>query len=259
MSRKRRKAWITCDGRRVGGGRRGATVGAMTAGSDDWDTASSAARGATAASGADTSAGESFPTLSSELSSSNRIEIGQGVTLEAGPGGVLPVSLRWVVMPTDWPQAVAVDDDMVYVAADVLYAFRLSDGIEIWIAAAPDGEALGGSGEDEIGRQGVDVICSWSPYEYSMAVKRSTGHLIQFDRNWDGGRPPELEPFPAPEPQRFTFELGLEQIVARDQHGSVAWRITIDEPMTDELPPIEVPDGLLISTSSGHVLVLDYH
>lgn len=200
----------------------------------------------------------SSPPLSSSSPSSNRLEVAPGVTLEAGPEGPLPVSLRWVVRAEDWPEAVAVEDGVVYVAADTLYAFRLSDGTEIWRAHLPDVYALGGSGGVEIGLRGADEVRAWAPYEYDITVKQSDGHVVQFSRGVGDGPPAGLNPFPAPEPQRFTIEPDLEHILARNPDGSVAWQITVDEPMADELPPIGVPGGVVITTSSGHVLMLDY-
>jgi outer membrane protein assembly factor BamB len=178
------------------------------------------------------------------------------VTLEAGDEKVLPVSLRWVVAE-ECPEAVAVDGDVVYYAGDSLFAFRLSDGTEIWSAGDPEGYALCASGEVEIGGQGTDEVRVLAPFEYDLTVKRSTGHVVRFDQQLDG-ETPSLEPFPAPEPQRFDIETDLDQIVARNPDGSVAWRITIDEPMSDALPPIGVPGGLVLATSSGHLLMLEY-
>jgi hypothetical protein len=69
---------------------------------------------------------------------------------------------------------------------------------------------------------------------------------------------PHLTPFPEFEPPRFDVETELEQIVARNQDGSVAWRITMDEGMCENLPPIGVPGGLVLATASGHLLMLEY-
>lgn len=181
------------------------------------------------------------------------------MTLEAGPEGALPVSLRWVVKAEDLPEAVAVKDGVVYIAADILYAFRLSDGTEIWTAHPPDGYALGGSGGVEIGARGADEVRAWAPYEYDITVKQSDGQVVQFSRGVGNDAPAGLKPFSVPEPQRFTIELDLEHILARNPDGSVAWQITVDTPMGDELPPIAVPGGVVITPSSGHVLMLDYH
>jgi hypothetical protein len=180
------------------------------------------------------------------------------VTLEAGPEGALPVSVRWVVMAADWPEAVAVKDGVVYIAADMLYAFRLSDGTPKWEAPPPDGDALGGSGEVRIGTGGADEVRAWAPYEYDITVKQSDGDVVQFARGVGGDSAAGVKPFPVPEPGRFTIEMDLEQIVARNDDGSVAWRITVDDPMADELPPIGVPTGVVLTTSSGHVLMIDY-
>lgn len=180
------------------------------------------------------------------------------MTLEAGTEEALAVSLRWVVLAEDWPEAVAFEDGVVYIAADTLYAFRLSDGTEMWTAHPPDGHALGGSGGVEIGSRAADEVRAWAPYGYDITVNRSTGHVVNFSRGVSDDPPAGLKRFSAPEPERFIIELDLERIVARNQDGSVAWQITVDQPMADELPPIAVPGGVVITTSSGHVLMLDY-
>lgn len=198
------------------------------------------------------------PPTDSSRPLSNRIEIAPGVTLEAGPQGALPVSLRWVVTPGDWPEAVAVQDGVVYVAADTFYAFRLSDGRQIWSAHPPDGNALGGSGGVGIGTRGGGEIRAWAPYEYDITVRQSDGHVVQFNRGVGEDPPEGWKPFPVPEPERFTIEMDLERIVGRNPDGSVGWQVTVEEPMADELPPIGVPGGVVITTSSGHVLMLDY-
>lgn len=180
------------------------------------------------------------------------------MTLEAGPEKAMPVSLRWVVEAEGWPEAVAVEDGVVYVAGGSLAAFHLSDGTAIWEAPPEGAEGLHGSGWVRIGTRGADEVQAWAPYEYDLTVKRSDGDVVQFTR----GLPPHdltgFTPFPEPEPERFAITTDLEQIVARDHDGSVAWRITVDEPMCVELPPIGVPGGVVITTSSGHVLMIDY-
>ncbi|WP_146099462.1 hypothetical protein [Kineococcus xinjiangensis] len=161
-------------------------------------------------------------------------------------------------MPEAYPEAVAVADGVVYVAAGSFQAFAVSDGAQLWSAAPPDGHGLAGSGSVVIGARGADRVGAWAPHEFDLTVERSTGSVVRFSRSPVGGRPPQLQPFPESQPERFGFELDLERIVARDERGSVAWSITVDEPMVDELPPVGVPGGVLVTTSSGHLVLLDH-
>ncbi len=51
--------------------------------------------------------------------------------------------------------------------------------------------------------------------------------------------------------------MDLEHIVGRERDGSIAWQITVEEPMCDELGPIGVPGVLRPATSSGQVVMIE--
>jgi hypothetical protein len=127
------------------------------------------------------------------------------------------------------------------------WAFRLSDGAELWEAAVPSLEGLAGSGEVEIGNQGPDLI-----------VDRKSGDLAKLDHTAGDKLPKGMRRFPAPRPTRYLVQAGLKRTVARKMDGSVAWRITVETPMFDPVQPIEVPGGMVLLTSSGHLVALDY-
>ncbi|PPK92367.1 hypothetical protein CLV92_115113 [Kineococcus xinjiangensis] len=198
------------------------------------------------------------PGGSGSAPSTAHVEIAPGVRLEPGPSGELPVSLQWVVVPDAYPEAVAVDDGVVYIAGGCLHAFRLSDGALVWRAEPPDGNGLVGSGWVIMGTRGVDEIRALAPSEYDITVKRSTGQVVDYGLKESSSSSAGIEPFPHSEPERFLIEAGLEEIVARGQDGSIAWKVLVDEPMIDELPPVGVPGGVVLTTSSGHVLKLGY-
>lgn len=173
--------------------------------------------------------------------------------LHPGDDGTLPVSVRWS-SEFDAPEAFGIDDGVVYVASDEVYALRLSDGHELWGAGDPNGpEALHASGGVEIGLDAEGRLRVDAPYEYLIVVDRDTGRVECFGL---GNCPGELRPFPARVPERWQVEMDLEEIVARDDRG-VAWRITVESPTFDERGPVGIPGGLVLTTSSGHLVVLD--
>jgi len=185
------------------------------------------------------------------------VTIADGVTLEPGDDGRLPVAVRWARALTA-PEAFAVDGDVVYAADEVLWAFRLSDGSVKWEAEDSEGEGLGGSGAVVIGLNGPDQVRAWAPWEYDFTVDRQTGSVISHEIAEGEDTPTGMTIFPAPSPSRFRVEMGLEEIVAHTDNGDIAWRIVVADPQFDEQPAVEVPGGLALTTSSGHLVVLDY-
>ncbi len=51
----------------------------------------------------------------------------------------------------------------------------------------------------------------------------------------------------------MTPSLDLDALGARRMDGSVGFAITVDGPMVDELPPLQVGAVLVLELSSGHV------
>jgi hypothetical protein len=184
------------------------------------------------------------------------MRIGDDLELLPGADAALPVRVRWVT-PFGKIAAVAVDGERLYVAGGVLTAFALADGSVIWEARRPQGYALHDSGAVVLGLTDPQVVCAFAPSEYELRVERATGRRIGH-RELVGGVPPaDLVALPTPPPTRFRIEAGLHETVAFWPDGRIAWRLVVDGPFIDELPPIDANGAIVCATSSCHVVVLD--
>lgn len=185
--------------------------------------------------------------------------IADGVTLRAGADGTLPVKVRWV-QAFSAPEWIAVDGDVVYVADEVLSAIRLSDGAVQWEAGGDSsGNGLAADGGVRIGRDGPNRIRVWAPWNYDLTVNENSGRVLRHRRIAGGRKPPELTVFRISRPTRFRVNVwDPERVVARWPGGRVAWRIIIHEPWYPIGPAIEIPGGLVLLISSGHLVALDY-
>ena len=187
------------------------------------------------------------------------VRIADGVSLEPGADGTLPVSVRWV-QELAVTEAIAVDGNVVYAADEVIKAFRITDGEPLWEVGDPEGYMLETNGGVSIGPDGSDRVRVFAPWNYDLVADRRTGRLIRLGLTPGGDPPPNLRPFPAPAPALYDVDVddAVDQITARRPDGAVAWRITIDGPMFDHAPAIRIPGGLVLATGSGHLVALDY-
>lgn len=202
-------------------------------------------------------ASESASVPGDAASGNQPVNIAHGVTLRPGVGGRLPVTVRWV-QALSAPEAFAVERDVVYAADEVAWAFRLADGSVKWEARAPSDEGLAASGGVVIGLDGSRRVRIWAPFEYDLIADRNTGRLVALRAANGRTVPAGMKVLPAPAPTRYRVTAGLQRVVARRPDGAVAWSINIDEPWFDGSPAVAVPGGLVLLTSSGHLVALDY-
>jgi hypothetical protein len=186
------------------------------------------------------------------------MQLAKGLELLPGADDVLPVQVRWVVLAGN-TAAVAIDGDRVYVASDALTAFALADGSVVWEGEHPEGYALEDSGGVVIGLDGPQVVRAFAPWEYDLRVERATGRRIGFRESVGGDVPADLVTFPTPLPTRFRIEIDpdLRETVAFWPDGHVAWRLVVDYPGIDPLPPVDANGAIVCATTSGHLVVLD--
>lgn len=197
-------------------------------------------------------------TPTSQASAATSVALPQGVTLLAAPGQALPVRVRWV-QTLSLPEQIAVDGGVVYAVDYALWAFRLSTGTLLWETQDPSLNGLSADGGVEIGLTAQQHVRVWAPYNYDLTADRQTGELIKLRRRDVPTSHRGMTVFPAPPPGRFRVNAwNPARIVARWPDGRVAWRIVVAEPIVDNGPAIAVPGGLVLKTSSGHLVVLDY-
>jgi hypothetical protein len=183
-----------------------------------------------------------------------QVSIGPGVTLHPGDDGRLPVSVRWV-RRLDAPETIAVEDGTVYVADVADDAFNVADGTLRWQVLEPTGEGFDSDGGVEIGTQGPDRLEVWAPFNYDLLVDKRTGDVVRLAGEPEQGT--RLRKLPAPRQTAFRVRMGLPDVVATYPDGRVAWRITVDEPMYEQVRPIAVPGGMVLLLSSGDLVALD--
>lgn len=156
------------------------------------------------------------------------------------------------------PESIAVDRETVYAADEFLDAFRLSDGRLLWSTGNPDGvSGLSADGGVYIGLDGPDTVRAVAPYNYDISVDRRTGKLRHLCCETAPGAD-ELRPLRAPRPPDYRVSAGFEVMEARTPSERVAWSIRVEEAMYDPIQPIAIPEGLVLMTASGLVVVLDY-
>jgi outer membrane protein assembly factor BamB len=184
------------------------------------------------------------------------MEIAEGLELRPGAEGALPIRVRWVRLVGNIA-AVAIDGDRIYVASGTLTAFSLADGSVTWEAEHPEGYALHDSGVVVIGLDGPGVVRAFAPSEYDLRVERATGRRISYREVVVGDAPAALVALPTPQPTCFRIEADLRETVAFWPDGRVAWRLVVEGPFIDALPPIDANGAIVCATSSCHLVVLD--
>jgi hypothetical protein len=177
-----------------------------------------------------------------------------GLQLLPGDDGALPVRIRWVEV-SDIPEAIAVDDGLLYVMASELTAYDLKDGSVAWMYEE-EGEAIEADGGVVIGLDGPDVVRVIAPYNYDLRVDRRTGRLLSMGSH--GDEPAAgFSPFPAPAPTQFRVSLDLKEIVGRWPDGRVAWRLAVSDPFVDPSNAVQAGDGIALVTAGQHIVVLE--
>jgi hypothetical protein len=173
------------------------------------------------------------------------------------PTGRTPVRVRWL-QPLAAPETFAVDRHQIYVFDETAMAFRLRDGALAWETELPGRNGLHADGGVVIGRDGPGVVRMWAPWNDDVSVDQRSGRLLSRRYPAGGDVPTSLDPFPAPSPRQLRVETwDPSEVVARTRQGRGAWRITVDEPWFQASPAVAVPGGLVLMTSSGHLVVLD--
>lgn len=212
--------------------------------------------GASVPSDASMGSSQASETTSDASAPMGAVGIADGVTLVPGPGGRLPVKVRWVKEMAA-AEGLAVDGGRLLVADEVAVALRLNDGVEVWRVGDPSRNGLEADGSVVIGLDGRDHLRMWSPYNYDLTVDRASGRLISLRAVGGSDLPTDIRPFASPTP---AYRLGPDpgRVVARDASGMVAFEIRVREPSFETVGPVSVPGGMALVTSSGHLVVLDY-
>lgn len=154
------------------------------------------------------------------------------------------------------PEAIAVQDGVVYVASLGLHAFRLSDGHQLWQqhGSGHEDEQVEASGGVRIGLTPVGHVRVFAPFEFDMVVRADTGALVSHT-GADADPPSDFAPLPSTPTRHWRFDP-LSGLVAR-RHGTVAWSIRDPHAMFDVLFPIDAGDGWVLVTGSGWLVALD--
>ena len=189
--------------------------------------------------------------------------------------GTLPVSVRWIVDAVA-PDGLAVDGQAGFLfGGDSFDRFNIDNGETTWSAVDPKGEGFPSSGDVRIGSDSEGHVEVWAPYDLDLVVDRRSGRVL---RQGIGYRPMASGKTASEPPSSFTmFEqqrydpetdsvwigstefLNLaNQVVARGPDGKPLWSIKIDQPMFDNLGPVEVPGGMIIVLANEKMIRLDY-
>lgn len=147
--------------------------------------------------------------------------------------------------------------EAITTAIEFIFAFRLSDGAELW-AAGDSVEGLHADGGVVIGLDGRHRVRVYAPWKYDIVADTRTGATVALHLPEGMDAPSEMAIFPALRPTRYRVASHLHKVVARRADGRVAWRITIATPQFGMHPAVAVPGGLLVLTSSGHLVALDF-
>jgi outer membrane protein assembly factor BamB len=186
-----------------------------------------------------------------------------GVTMEGGESGTLPVRVAWVV-DAQWTESVATDGTVVFIVGDDVTAVDARDGRVLWVLdpyASGDhfleSYGLGASGGVVVGlADGGAVVRVYAPWEWDIELDRRTGRLLRSGPA-NGGDAPEsrFEQLPPFTPSTYRFEQGerFDTADARLPSGELAFRLRLDPPTS--VYALEV-GGLIVLDLFEHVVAL---
>lgn len=209
--------------------------------------------------------GKDPSTISALQRSVRSQQIADGVTLEAGENGTLPVRVAWV-REAPYLETTATDGADVFVIGEVVEAIRARDGRVQWVLDPYRSDdpwieewGLGASGGVQVGlADDGAVVRVFAPWEFDIELDRTTGRVLRSGPA-DGGDVPKsrFEQLPPFAPRSYRIDQSVIGTVdARLASGEQAFRIREQSPQYDPAPPMEVGGLIVLTLSSGYVVAL---
>ena len=157
--------------------------------------------------------------------------------------------------PIDGIEAVTAADGTVFVAGWTFAAYDLATGEPVWEDVGDGDHAFEASGGVEI-EVSPGTVRVFAPFEYLVTLDRSTGRVLELDRRVGEEPPASFVPTTLEVSGLYDVEFQFDEVIGRDNDGSVVWRTRTGPPEYDSRGPYAAGDHTIVVTAAPELIVI---